>query len=70
MKINGILFKNVWSDGLPVCHPCHNPCDFLCGIDEKAKVLVSEMQIVVLPLSLCPWAYDKGQRKDPQGYYC
>lgn len=28
------------------------------------------MQIVVLPLSLCPWAYDKGQRKDPQGYYC
>ena len=28
------------------------------------------MQIVVLSLSLCPWAQDKGQRKDPQGYYC
>lgn len=70
MKIKEVLLKKcvgLWAVSLPSLPYLW---DFLCGIDERAKVLVSEMQIVVLPLPLCPWAYDKSQRKDTPGYYC
>lgn len=69
MKIIKVLLKLY---GLMGCQLSIHAITFvrLCGIDERAKIFVSGMQILVLPLPLCPWAYDKDQTKDPLGSHC
>lgn len=57
--------------GLPVCHPCHNLCNFLMWYRWTGKGFASGMQILVSATSIgyVPGPNDKGQRKDPGDLY-